>query len=242
MEQCAEHVDYQLPNQHTRVRYIMDAIQCNDAELQASLAAVRKDDALPTSMRNHFENAVTFLLPSDPVAKKRKSNNDGSRTYANVSSAAGVEVSSAMGTKPNAGKSGVELRYYKKKEYATLTNDQKDELREWRSKNKKGDKKGNKRNNNSEKDNESFSVTNKKQFRREIASVMKEVIEKQEVQSKKDVEEIREIREVLASFAEPNKSVGSTTAAVTADRASVAATKLQSILKRGSKPSSGKQD
>jgi hypothetical protein len=33
MSQCAEHVDYQLPNGHTRVGYLLDAIESNDAAL-----------------------------------------------------------------------------------------------------------------------------------------------------------------------------------------------------------------
>ncbi len=72
LQQCAEHVPFQLPDEHTRVRYLMDAIHCTDAELQASLAAIRLDDQGPDSKRNNFEAAATFLLPSDPVSKKRK--------------------------------------------------------------------------------------------------------------------------------------------------------------------------
>ena len=31
MQAAAEHVTYQLPNEHSRVEYLLDAIQCNDA-------------------------------------------------------------------------------------------------------------------------------------------------------------------------------------------------------------------
>ena len=39
MQQCSLHVTFQLPYEHTRVRYLLDAIQCSDPELQATLAA-----------------------------------------------------------------------------------------------------------------------------------------------------------------------------------------------------------
>jgi hypothetical protein len=44
MEACAEHVQYQLPNQHSRVGFLLDAIQNNNAGLQAAIASVRTDD------------------------------------------------------------------------------------------------------------------------------------------------------------------------------------------------------
>ena len=44
MQQCAEHMEYQLPNSHTRVSYLLDGIQCLDAGLQVTMASVRTDD------------------------------------------------------------------------------------------------------------------------------------------------------------------------------------------------------
>ena len=38
MVACAEHVQYQLPNEHTRVGYLFDAIECNDPALQVVMA------------------------------------------------------------------------------------------------------------------------------------------------------------------------------------------------------------
>jgi hypothetical protein len=72
MEAFAEHVQYQLPNQHPRVGFLLDAIQNNDAGLQAAIGSVRTDDG-PTGKRNDFEAAATHFLPYDPVAKKRLS-------------------------------------------------------------------------------------------------------------------------------------------------------------------------
>jgi hypothetical protein len=55
MQQCADHVVFQLPNEHTRVTYLLDDIQCNDAApLQAAMALVRNDTEEGEKM-NDFE-------------------------------------------------------------------------------------------------------------------------------------------------------------------------------------------
>ena len=69
MSACAEHVQYQLPNEHSRVGFLLDAIQCADAGLQATMASVKMDNG-PNGLRNNFERAVSHLLLYDPVAKK----------------------------------------------------------------------------------------------------------------------------------------------------------------------------
>ena len=40
MQQCAEHIAYQLPNELTRVGYLLEGIQCSDPGLQAAMASV----------------------------------------------------------------------------------------------------------------------------------------------------------------------------------------------------------
>ena len=125
MQQCAEHVDFQLPNEHTRVGYLIESIENSDALLQAALALVQNDTA-PTGKRNDFEAAAAFLLPHDPVAKKRAS---AKRTHAEVSAIDGSSIRSGKG------KSGVEFRYHTKQEYKKLSTEQRNELREWRLEN-----------------------------------------------------------------------------------------------------------
>ena len=127
MQQCAEHVAFQLPNEHTRVGYLLEAIQTTDAGLQAAIAQIKTDDGA-NGKRNDFEAAASYLLPYDPVAKKR---NQTKRPHADVSDTSGAEVA-AFGTKPGIGKTGVHLRYYKTAEYKKLTSEQKVELKEWR--------------------------------------------------------------------------------------------------------------
>ena len=40
MQQCAEHIAYQLPNEHTRVGYLLEGIQCPHLGLQAAMASM----------------------------------------------------------------------------------------------------------------------------------------------------------------------------------------------------------
>jgi hypothetical protein len=70
MSQCAQHINYQLPNENTRVTYLLNSIECNDAPLQAAMALVRNDTGV-TGKMNDFEATAAFILPHDPIAKKR---------------------------------------------------------------------------------------------------------------------------------------------------------------------------
>ena len=56
MSACAEHVQYQLPNECSRVGFLIDAIQCADAGLQATMASVKMDNGL-NGLWNNFERA-----------------------------------------------------------------------------------------------------------------------------------------------------------------------------------------
>jgi hypothetical protein len=138
MQAAAEHVTYQLPNEHSRVGYLLDAIQCSDAGLQAAMASVKTDQAA-NGLRNNFEATATHLLPYDPVQKKRVDHAGGKRNSADISDATGEEVNvSAFGAKKGIGTSGVHLRYHSITEYKKLSREEKEELREWRKNNGKG--------------------------------------------------------------------------------------------------------
>ena len=69
MKQCAEHIAYQLPNELTRVGYLLEGIQCPDPGLQAAMASVQTDNGA-YGMRSDFERAAAHLLPYDPVVRK----------------------------------------------------------------------------------------------------------------------------------------------------------------------------
>ena len=70
MSACAEHVQYQLPNEHSCGGFLIDAIQCADAGLQAAMASVKIDNGL-NGLWNNFERAISHLLPYYPIAKER---------------------------------------------------------------------------------------------------------------------------------------------------------------------------
>ena len=134
LQNCAAHVEVQLPTQYTRVGYILDAIETSDAELQAAMANV-KSDTVVGGKRGDFEAAVAYLLPADPVAKSKvAAQQSGKRAQAEISDTTTAEVSD-FGSKASIGKTGVHLRYYKPDEYNKLNKAQKQELREWRAAN-----------------------------------------------------------------------------------------------------------
>ena len=70
IEQCAEHVSFQLLNEHTRVGYLLEGIQSIDPRLHVAIASVKMDDGL-NGMWNDFEVAAAHLLPYHLVAKKK---------------------------------------------------------------------------------------------------------------------------------------------------------------------------
>jgi hypothetical protein len=137
LQAAAEHVTYQLPNEHSRVGYVLDAIMCNDAPLQAAMASI-KTDQTPGGLRNDFEATATHLLPYDPVQNKREHHAGGKRAAADISDMTGEETNvSSFGTKKGTGSTGVSLRYHTREEYVKLSDAQQDELREWRNGTKK---------------------------------------------------------------------------------------------------------
>ena len=140
MQASAEHVQYQLPNEHSRVGFLLEAIQCSDPGLQAAMASIKTDNG-PEGMRNNFEATAAHLLPYDPVAKKRS--NGQKRGSAQISSV--MDPSPTTTKKPSIGKTGVHLLYYKTGEYRNLTNEQKEELKEWRANNPNTFKAGSKK-------------------------------------------------------------------------------------------------
>lgn len=129
MAAAAEHVPQQLPDGYTRVTDLFSKIQCDDAGLQAAIAHIENDDG-PDGKRYDFEAAVAFLLPKDPVAK-RAIMAGNKRHNASISDVSG----DTTGVKSGIGSTGVHLRYHTHKEYAQLTSEQKNELREYREKN-----------------------------------------------------------------------------------------------------------
>jgi hypothetical protein len=65
LQECANHVQHQMPMEFTWVQHLLQAIQCSDPGLQASMALVKADK---DGMMNDFEAAASYLLPYDPLA------------------------------------------------------------------------------------------------------------------------------------------------------------------------------
>ena len=171
IERCAEHVQCQVHDERTRVGYLLDNIEVGDADVKAALAAIRGDDT-PTGKRNNFEEAVAYLIPTDPVKKKGRK---GKRGAAEISSTQ-ARGTSKTPLKSGVGTTGVALRYHSPKEYAKLSEDQRDELREHRRKSGKGPSSPSKKN-----PSDAFTKQpSKKKIRMHVAAVLKEMRSEQE--------------------------------------------------------------
>ena len=194
LERCSQHVQCQLPDQRTRVGYLIENIKCNAAEVQAAVAAIRGDDIAGPPLagkRNNFEEAVAYLLPTDPVEKKSRKSKRG---------AAEISSTTAGSTplKSGVGKTGVALRYHSPKDYAKLTTEQRDELREHRRKNGKGNAAS-----ASAKGNEADKFTRSpKKLRSHISAVLKQMEEEKEAKQAN----LAEIRALLSSVVKSESS------------------------------------
>ena len=69
MQMFSAHMPFQLLNELTRVKYLLDVIKKSDAELHAAMANVRQDTK-PDGKMNDFEDAAASIIPSDPVLRK----------------------------------------------------------------------------------------------------------------------------------------------------------------------------
>ena len=119
LTRASEFITYELPNEHTRVSRLLKSITSKDPAIVSSIIHINGD----IDKRNDFEEAADFLLLNAPAAKELET------TYR--ISALGLKLS-GDGDKKNIGKTGVELRYYKRDEYNKLSNEQKKELQLWR--------------------------------------------------------------------------------------------------------------
>jgi hypothetical protein len=227
MQACAQHVQYQLPNEHSRVGFLLDAIQCSDAGLQAAMASVRTDNG-PQGMRNNFETTASHLLPYDPVARKRIATNK--RDNSLISGVEGDVSAFNANKKLGIGKTGVHFRFYKKPEYAKLTDEQKLELKEWRENNPDTVKRG-------QQDKHKGKETKKQLYsKKEIASLVSKKVKlalEEKASAGKEEEEASAyimslVEKALNKQAEQTTANTSSTTAAAPSKPSV----LRSILKQ----------
>jgi hypothetical protein len=125
LQAASVHIEYQLPNKHSRVGYLIDSIQNNDPGLQAGLANIRSDKGAG-GMRGDFEAMVAHILPYCPVSKKSMAGSKRGHADISVTFAEGDTADIlSFGSKSGVRKSGVQLRFHKHKEYQTLNPEQK---------------------------------------------------------------------------------------------------------------------
>ena len=121
LSEAGEHVPTELPNDRTRVSYLLDSLKTDNPKMLAGTAAIEQDEL---GKRVHFEKTVTFLLPFDPVVAKNAK-----------AKGLGVNVSGTAADTPakgaTVGKTGVELRWHEPQKFSKLTKEQKFELSEW---------------------------------------------------------------------------------------------------------------
>ena len=102
------------------------------------MAMIMNNDVPGGKMRD-FESAASYLLPHDPVAKRKGA--AGTKRDHSLVLEAKSEVSSSTSGKPSIGKTRVEFRYYKKDEFRKLSKEQRKELIEHRKSNNQPKKK-----------------------------------------------------------------------------------------------------
>ena len=106
--EAAQHVQFQVPDEHTRVGYLLDNIEHQDADLRAAIAQIRTN---AQTTRDDFEKSVAIILLVDPFIK----------APANKSKVS-FEISSTQADKYGRGKdSEVDLSWHKRDEFANLS-------------------------------------------------------------------------------------------------------------------------
>ena len=129
MASAALHVDYQLPNELTRVRYLLTGILCADPKLQAAMSRAETD----ADINGNFEATAACIVSKDPVATRLARNKRGAGQISTVDASTQEADIAALNIKSGTGpKTGVHLRFFDPTEYHTLSYAEKDELRLWR--------------------------------------------------------------------------------------------------------------
>ena len=111
-------MNYQLPNEISRVTYLLDGLESMHPPLQASMTLVRND---VNGKMNDFEATASFLMPHDPVANRHTTDRKRQADVSEIVADVGETHATA---KPRVGKTGVELRFHTRAEYSALSDEQ----------------------------------------------------------------------------------------------------------------------
>ena len=122
MQACTTHVQYQLPNDHTRIRDFLYALESQYLPLLSAMVNIEEDNGI-AGKHNDFDLAVAYILPKDPVLKQQ-SNENNKRSQAHISDT----NATGFGSKNGISTSGAHLLWHAKLEYKKFIKDQKEEL------------------------------------------------------------------------------------------------------------------
>ena len=126
-QRASQHVEYAVPNEHTMVGRLIKSITTKEP---AIVSAITHIQGSPT-LRSDFEAAADFLLLTAP---SNTNNNSNQRVSAVRGEGRGNNNSNANSDVQKGPNTGVELRYYTKKEYSKLSHEQRKELATLRGK------------------------------------------------------------------------------------------------------------
>ena len=228
MKAASAHVNHQLPNEHTRVTHLLEAIENDDAALLAAIASVEADVGTSTAgvpgKREDFELAAAHLLPKDPVAKKRVAQKRPVAELSDVSAAPGEKEQ-----KVGIGVTGVHYRYHTSAEYDALPPDQKQDLAQWRIKNPTAVEEQKKK---------KFKKTRTRTKGRKgvnIASAVKTAFEDEKKKVSEESNSREETKKYIMSLFETSDGTTASVSATAVKDTTAAAVTLSSILKKAKK-------
>ena len=115
MERALDHIAFVPPNKTSRVRYLLMSIQSEHPMICSCKTTINAD----AGIKNNFEQAADFFLTNGPKEK----------TVQNHQISA---INTKRGKIKVGPKRGVELRYYKRKEWLNLSEEQREECMEIR--------------------------------------------------------------------------------------------------------------
>ena len=234
LEEAQNHVDFQLPTEHTRVGYLIDNLDNSDPDLRAAIANIRQN---VHDTRSDFEAAVGVLLPVDPykTSRRQAGSNNGANTTANIS------YTGAAAARPNdgIGKSGVHFRFHTGPEYQKLNKEQRSELHQWRE-----TAQGKKFSNDERKKRKSAAAAKGDTNKAAIKSAVKDALERERKRQKQSADDIETAAKLIADVSiatgKPAQTAPSAVSAVTAEHKAVAL-KLINTIKDRSQASNGKK-
>ena len=96
-------VSVTIPNDQTKVRYLLQSIECDDVGLKSRMEVVQSND----DMKSSFNQTAQYLQEADPVFC-RSIKQGGSNTNKSTKNA----TASQLNLKQGVGKTGVEFRWY----------------------------------------------------------------------------------------------------------------------------------